>query len=376
MVKLKNLEFLRIIGCLAIIFYHFFLYSFNDMNTYITPHNMTSCGHFAVELFFILSGIFFIINYKPDISVLEFIKRKILRLYPVLIFCFLLFYIFSFTGFVKFTFYDNILTLFCLNGTPIVLKNANMHIFWYVSSMIWVLLFCFYLLKNYSIRNVNFTIAILIFFSYAIILHLNNGNITTHNKAYLNLINIGMLRALGGIGIGYFIGNWYKENIELIKNLVLNFKQKLFITFIEFITLYFIINNLILHKPDFSNKFVFIIAFVVIICLFLIKQGFISRLLDNDWCVNLAKYTYSLYMTHYIIIDLLKGSIWKYHKDFILIHPYLNIVVPFILILFLGIFTYHFVEVPARNYINNFYTRRNEFERERERVKGTLIYAA
>ena len=375
MSKIKNLEFLRIIGCISIVIYHFFKYLYSSTHIFIHLRNMTSCGCIAVELFFILSGIFFILKFNRTESVWKFIKKKILKLYPALIFCFLLFYICSFTGFVKFTFYDNILTLFCLNGTPIVLKNANMHIFWYVSSMIWVLLFYFYLLKNYSKKNVDLIIAIVIFFSYAIILNIQEGYIKSVHIFYNNLINIGMLRALGGIGVGYFIGCWYKENIESIKKLVLSFKQKIFLTFIEFITLYFIINNLMLHKPNFQNKFLFIIAFIVIIFLFLIKQGFISRLLDNDWCVNLAKYTYSLYMTHYIIIDLLKGSIWKYRKDFILTHPYLNIIVPFILILFLGIFTYHFVEIPTRNYINNFYTRRNTFERERERVKGTLIYA-
>lgn len=51
-----------------------------------------------------------------------------------------------------------------------------------------------------------------------------------------------------------------------------------------------------LHKLKFNNQIVFIIAFVAVIVAFLINKGFISRFLNKNWCVNVAKYTYSFYM--------------------------------------------------------------------------------
>ena len=108
-----------------------------------------------------------------------------------------------------------------------------------------------------------------------------------------------------------------------------------------------------LHKLKFNNQIVFIIAFVAVIVAFLINKGFISRFFNKDWCVNVAKYTYSFYMTHIFIFNVFKNSIWKNNPEIIIAHPYSNLFITLSLVFILGVFTYHFVEAPCAKYFKN-----------------------
>lgn len=83
--KIKNIEFLRIIGCLAIILFHLFnnsrLHSFfPDIQIYDRFFNMSCDGQKAVDLFFILSGFFFFLKFNVSQSLWDFIKHKLIRL--------------------------------------------------------------------------------------------------------------------------------------------------------------------------------------------------------------------------------------------------------------------------------------------------------
>lgn len=359
MEKFKNIEFLRIIGCIAIVFLHIFhsnggLYELFGNITYGQLYFNTSNGQKAVDLFFILSGLFFTLKIAPPPkmqSLYDFIKKKVLRLWPVLMWVILLYFAASFSGAVKFFTLGNIITILGLNGTGIGLHTGNVGVFWYVSAMLWVLIFYFYLLKNFDKKIVNLIIALLIYFSYAFILNARHGSIANQRQTFYYIFNIGMLRAFGGIGIGYLIGEWYKNNKDKIKNMTLSFKNTIIISVLEFGCLFFIIKNLMFNKLHFNNQFIFIIFFMVIIILFLINKGYISKALNNNFSVFLGKYTYSIYMTHTLINKLFKETLWKHHPEFVLSHPILNIVITLGAIFLFGIFTYHFVEKPVNDYI-------------------------
>lgn len=63
MQKLKNIDFLRVIGCITIILLHLFAIPrlsglFPDIGLYTKLQSMTSNGQKAVDLFFIISGFF------------------------------------------------------------------------------------------------------------------------------------------------------------------------------------------------------------------------------------------------------------------------------------------------------------------------------
>lgn len=361
--KIKNIEFLRIIGTLSIVLHHMFrTTAYYNPNTNIElfrkMHFMTANGYLAVELFFILSGFFFVITYKENINIWNFIKKKLIRLYPVMIFTTLLFAIVALCGIGHFSFYDNILSLFFVYGTGINYKPlkftfdtlANLDHLWYVTTMFWGLILLFYLHKIFNKKYINLIVSISIFISYFIIFNLCDGKIC---HFYHSQYDIGLLRAIGGLGIGYFIGNWYITNKDKLSNLKLNSKTKYLLTGLEFYGLYFIINNLILHHFKYNNNFIYIIFFIVTILLFLIKQGLISQFLSNDILPKLSKYCYSIYVTHMLIFMIVRNYMYKDFLNFTAQYPSIIMITSIILVILLGIFTYHCVEKNAIDYFKN-----------------------
>lgn len=357
--KIRNIEFLRIVGCLSIILFHLFgKFKFdngiyNDISMYSYLQNITQNGRLAVELFFILSGVFFAITYKSTISITDFVKKKITRLSPVLIFSIFIAFVFSIFKFVRFKFYNNLLGVLFLSGTPFVLSHDNTTNDWYIGAMFWTLLLLFYLKQNFQQKNINIILSIGIFLSYSIVIHFNDGKIdgTVYNPYFYNILNFGILRAFGGIGLGYFIGEFYKNNIECIKNIVISQNTKVVLSIIEILCVGFIIKNLMLYNLHFDNQIIFVVIFALTIILFLFNKGYLSEYLSKDILVKLSKYTYSLFLTHHVIIHGIKGSLWKYCPSFVYNYPLLNIILTLTIIFITGIFTYHFVEKPSGVYL-------------------------
>lgn len=358
--KIKNIELLRIIGCISVILYHLFEKArlggmFTDIDLYKKLYAMTSNGYLAVELFFILSGFFLAWKLNLTKTCWEFIKSKLIRLYPSMLFATILYFITSLISSLDFKLYPTLLALIGLNGTNLVLSIGpfNIGIFWFVSALLWTSFLLYYLRKNFQIKSVNLLLVLLIFFSYGLCIHFESGRMDKVAKVYFHVLNVGMLRAIAGMSIGYFIGEWFKANFDKIKNWLPNKAQVILLTFTEFITLYFIINNLMLHKLSFKNQIVFIVAFSFIILLFLSKKGVISKFLEKINWHCFSKYTYSLFLTHPIIIEYLRFTLWKNNSEWVYANPIENIIYTLLGVLILGIFTYHFVEKPSATYLYN-----------------------
>lgn len=373
--KIKNIEFLRVIGCVAILFLHLFnktLYKyFPDIHFYRHLYNVTSNGQKAVDLFFILSGLFFAWKLNTKYSIWDFVKKKIIRLWPVLIFLLLITSVASLFGIYNFNLYDKILALVGLNGTGLIMikTTSNAGLFWYVSAMFWVLLLFYYLRKYFDKKNVDLFIAFCIYFSYAFLIHAKGGKINHSDQNFYYIFNVGMLRALGGIGLGYFIGDWYRNNEIKIKELILNVWQKVGLTILEFMCLYFIINNLMLRQLKYGNDMIYIIAFVSIIILFLINKGYISRLINDtkigDASVFCAKYTYSIYMMQFFVFNIVNRLVWQKYPEFVISHQIINVVLTLLCAIIFGVFTYYFVEKKFADY----FMRSREIKLESKNVK-------
>lgn len=318
-----------------------------------TLEEITAHGYLSVELFFILSGFFFALKLDTTKSLFDFLKKKFIRLYPVLIVMLLIGWLgHALFGLYKFSIYHSILILFGLNGTALFTTKTGYgsivatggNTFWYVSAMLWTFALFYYLLKNYEKKTVNLIIALLIFTSYSLLSSIERWLVREHLTLFFNQ---GICRAFGGIGIGYFIAEWYNSHKETIQNYTLSIFQKLFITLIEFMCIFFIFNNLFFHKIKYYNNNIFVLVFALTVFLFIYNKGFISEILNKDIFSKISKYTYSIYLSHHYLIFIMSSYFWKTHRHFLTTHPFINIGVFLTIAISFGVILYHFVEKPA-----------------------------
>ena len=85
--------------------------------------------------------------------------------------------------------------------------------------------------------------------------------------------------------------------------------------------------------------------------LFLTNKGWISRMLNRNIFVNLAQYTYSIYLSHGLVILILWSTLWKTHNHLVHQYPVLNFVLTLVLILIIGVILHYSVENPATKYL-------------------------
>lgn len=351
--KLKNVEFLRFIFSIGIVFFHLVRWLGFDFTSNISLYKFLYINNWAgicVEFFFIIAGFFLLIATNFNLSFLDFVKKKILRLWPVLVFAVLSFDILSFVTPLQSLKYENIYIILLMSNIGF-LKNTNGDIgpAWFVSSLFWVLLFYFYLIKYVSKIWITFCISILTILSFAFLTHVNM-RYAFHNVYYI--FNIGIMRAVACIGLGYLFGvvfTQYKQNIfSCFKH---GYKALIYTCFEVYLFL-FLIYHLFFHRVNCQNIYmIYIFAFSGLFWLFILKRGYFSRLLNNDFSVILGRYSYSIFIMHTIVLDLFKVYLWQQHKNFIIAYPVLNLILPVVASILLGILTYHLVEKPAAEFL-------------------------
>ncbi len=349
--KFLNVEFLRFIFCVIIFITHY--YNSNRLGFYggsfETIEENIRNGYISVEYFFIIAGFFLIYTFKESQSVMNFIKTRIVRLWPLIGFVFILFMLADWFGIIKFRLYSNILSLLFLENVGLTLSWGNMNQDWFVSVLFFVSIFYFYIFKYFKKTTYNFFIPILILIGYTFLIQHHKGGLGGHIQTYYDIFNCGLIRGLAGMGLGYMIHQFY----SYIKSqpYISTIASTITYTIIEGYLLGFVIYETGLHKISFDNKIILVIAFCGLFITFLLKRGFISKLLDNKYSAILGRYSYSLYMTHCFVWYLLKFYWVKYHVNTILEHPYLTGVIMFIIAFTFAIITYHLVEVPAGKYL-------------------------
>ena len=359
MEKLKNIEFLRVFLICSVVFLHMFIDRqwclctlFPDISIYQTLKAAIGHSNNCVEGFFIVAGFLLIYTFKPNISIKNFILKKYIRLSPVILFSMVLCFIGFLLGTMKFDWVSNILTVLLVNQFGIKIVCGQNPILWYTSVLFAGLLLYFCIIKYLPLKLRNILIFTLIISSYTILELLQHGSFANPLKNYHHVLNVGFLRALGGIGLGCIIGgiyNYYLSKIDKIKE---NIISKIFFSVSEILLLVFIFWwCLVIHKG--LNNIYFVLSFSVLLLLFIIKRGYISQFLNKNVWAFLGKFQYSIYVIHYVIIRIFGLALWNKNPDFVLSHPILPIVIMILTILFAGVITYYMIELPCANFLKN-----------------------
>lgn len=350
--RFKNIDFLRFILALIIMMFHSRRYF--ELST-------LNHGNVGVDFFFIIAGFFLFINIKPS-DTLTFVKKRFLRLVPMIWFLLLIVFISSlFISEIQFSFNNHLLRIFLLDTiglSPLTTgKNTGLVVSWFVSVLFITSIFYFYINKLFEKKYLNLIIGLITLFSY-ITYYSNNGFATDgHTEVIYHLLPIGVLRGLGGIGIGYFISDLYK-NTKLQTSTKL--KTLLFSGLEIYLSIFLIYYILFSSKLPGHTGFSFILMFTILFYLFTLKQGFLSKVLDNDFCAKLGSYSYSMYIMHYFITCLLKVTLYPPIKDFIIQHNILCLIIQTIILTIVGILTYYLVERPMTKFLNNKFLKPGE----------------
>lgn len=350
-----NIDFLRFLFAITIIIFHCstknYIYKFFSNVDWFSKFNINaSCGTLCVDMFFIVSGFFLFYTLK-EISTVDFIKNKLIRLYPLIVIysifhIIMMIFAFKVPNYMP---YEELYRLLLIDNIGFNMKGTGLT--WFVSVLFWVHLLYFYSYKNLNKKLFNLLNCIFVLFCFGFILHVLNGRIGGHFQYYFYIFNIGVMRGIAGVGTGYLLYLLY-NSLSVYENTKF---RSLIATVLECSLMYFIFYHLIFHKLPYTDM-ILIIAFCALFLLFTLQYGLLSKFLNNNFSKILGKYSYSIFLTHIFVLDMFKIYLYKLHPNLITTYGYLNIAFIVGCSIVVGVLVHHLFEVPAVNFLKNIKT--------------------
>lgn len=314
--KMMNLEALRIIFTFAVLWFHF-----------VDLFKIWNASWLGVEFFFILSGFLLVLTFKPEKDFIGFIKNKWIRFTPLTVFGGMMFLVFEQQIDVPRLFVD----LFFYARTGLAGDGYNIPA-WYISALMIVSGFYFYMMKNMKKETVNLLIAVFVFFSSVYAVRFGDKTI--------GIINGCFMRGVACVGLGYFLAEIYK----LLKNRPV-VHQKAY-NLIEFGVFVFATLSIFI-KSLYAGRVVTCIAFAGVILMFALRKGAVSQFFEKPAFAKMAKYCLAVYLTHFAVCRPVLGRLITKHGDWILSHSAVSIACVLLSVVALGVFAHHVIEKPA-----------------------------
>lgn len=301
MVKNNSITFWRLAFTVLVALFHFLrLY---DLNT---------GWYISVEFFFITSG-FLLINTcdkkrnKAGISDSPWIytKKRIARLYPMYLFCFIL----------NFVIYSRILypsvtskmqelleSIYELIGIQMVGLNQDIYfnnVAWYVSALLIAGYFIYYMVLNHRKFYIQFVCPISVILIYSFYYRIYTG-MEMWGDSIGFWQHDALLRALAGMNMGimsYQLCNKIKDiRLTAVSEYILDAAE-------IFSFLFIIIYTAIVHNTD--NDYAIVIFMAVAVALAFGHRRF-NSVFNNKLINYLSGLTYAMYLNHAILISVFK----------------------------------------------------------------------
>lgn len=347
-----NIDFLRIFFVVLIVYYHFM--KANYVTNWHIPFfenltkNVAWAGSVGNATLFIVSGFFLYASFlKYQEPFLKFAIRKLIRFWPVLCFAIILAALLGAFGltlcnFKHFDIGQGILNLFAITkGTGLTTKLSNTYASWFVCNLFWTSIFYYALFKITNNKfKYNFIVAIITFFGF--ILYVNST--LRDIEVIYGVMPKSLILALSHIGLGILIYNLI-DNINL-KQIKFN---KILFTIFELSLSFYLVHGCIIKKFK-ENYFVLILATSFLFILFIINQGYLSRLLNNKIFSKIGKYAFSIYIMQDIVFVFFRNYLWK-QEYLVLNFPILTIIISLLSAVLLGVLTYHLIEEPCAKFL-------------------------
>lgn len=343
--RVEQLDGLRGIFSLLVVAHHHnaFKNSIFYNNFFVINSNL------FVDFFFVLSGFVIAMNYLNRLNTkgdfFQFVKKRFIRLYPLLFYTEIVFLIASIAGehsvlknapildssFYFFTVLD---TLTFMGSTPVLGGWLGLNYpGWSISSeMISYVVFGLILLFLPRKKNIAFFLIIVL----SAVFIINHGQ-------YLLANDYGFIRGLLCFCMGIF-------TFELIKN------RNLQLSFLELPYLIFLIAAMYLaHHLELNVwKLIFPVIFSFGIFIFCNSSGFVTKLLKTPVFQYLGRISYSIYLNHAIVLILVNIILFRALKS-----PETEWMIGFSLLLSITItivyshFTYEWIEKRVGQYLRS-----------------------
>ena len=358
--RIYKLDGLRGIFSLMIVFFHYreaFLPEFMHQLFFVRQ------AYTFVDFFFVLSGYVIAFNYNQLNSFKEFkiyIKKRFVRLFPLLFFTTTLTLIFDFVG----NFYlpslvnnvDSLSvlllrymdTLFFTNSCPILGSTSGINgASWSISSEM-ISYLAFGIISIYTIgKRKNLIIATLIFICIAF---------SVYNGSHFNTGDYGFIRGLISFNFGFFV--WYTSNLKTIKQIPNVFEYMIPVMLL--IIFYVMHNYLNEYNKEMFGLFIVPIFFSLSIAVLLRTNGGLSNFLSSKPLVFLGDISYSIYLNHALMVIVIPKIIFSLFKV-----PQNTFTELFLLILIIALtiivsnYTYLYIEKKGGKVLRNYLFEKN-----------------
>lgn len=318
--KMMNIEFLRIVFTLCVVTCHIFI-----------PLKIWSNTRYCVEFFFILSGFFLTVSFNQEKTTASFMIQKICRFWPLVVFGAL----------------TNCLFVRKLDGSKLlsdifflsdILNKQDGYNgpAWYICVMFWVSLFYFGLFKTQKKGNINLIIGLCLFWSLSILV-----------DASFSGGKIRIFRGIAGIGMGYFVALAYQQLSAL------PVRRCCLFSIVEAALLTYCLVSLFDTRIFPGNVVFIMIAFAVLILLFSLKVGAVSRFLERPLFAGISKYCPAVYLTHGILSQSIVPIFMDKYAVYMKTHSGLSWLVFTAAACILGIISHYMIEKPGQRLLSN-----------------------
>lgn len=348
--EFKNIEFLRFMLVMYVVFEHLAIELTPLGGSYNIFYNFISFGR--SQLFFVIAGFFLFYNDKQlKNTVFFFVKKRWLRMSSLLIFATILGYVIIHFDFVRQPLEANILDALLLN----FLTDSNWFMIipgWYVNSLFLLSTIFFIIFKVFKKKYAMFITIIIA----VICCNLNARDVRFGTSLIWERIS----GAAFSLSLGILLSECYKKlykgkYIEQLTN-----KNIVFITVIELLIFCILCVGLYGRGLGvYLGNTMMSGCFVLLIWLFLIRKGLISRVLNNNISIYFGKYTYSIFITHYILIMLVRIYLIPNYLNWTQSHFFIVSFGSIIISLLLAIACHHLVEIPLSRWTASKFLYRN-----------------
>ena len=345
--RITKLDGLRGIFSFMIIFFH---YDSRVLPEFISQNFIKNGAWIFVEFFFVLSGYVISYNYDSLSTKNEFwiyLKKRFIRLYPLLFFSVMIYFMFEFLGATVFKSFINtpeeipalVLATFdsllFTNSTPIFgdTDGGMNSPSWSISAeMISYVLFG---LTTIFLTTKNKTI----FYIFLIIISL------TIILLFKPPVNYFFLRAFVSFSLGYLL-----FRISKLKLAFKNWMEYLIPLALLFVL--YVIHENTFGLAHFNGNFTINLIFFFSILILLKTDGAITKLLDSRFIQFLGKISYSVYLNHLLLITILPKFFFNFLKlDQNKFTEIGVLIFSCVFILFYSSFTYKYIELKGSKFL-------------------------